>query len=384
MTTSMPTADFLARLGPDDIVFTELGGQNDRFCIAAARQKIKLVRLPTWIVSDEQKRQRIEEKKKGDEVEKSVSILYRNAAAQPEKFYPFREVEDMSTLEVRLLSRMYWTVQRKIRIAAANRLRHIQQDIEFLGGLKGLPVARKAIDLVMETLPADEEVEVNFDATKSAAVKFYKSLEYRLNRALEAKLEEMPLYHAVFGPIQPRLLGIAGYVIASIQDIRRFPKFSKLKAFAAYHLIRNKDGDLVAPLHKNLQPGDRANWNHVLQQAVYYFTLVVDKQQPDNIWKQQLQRRYRVEIGKLLEAGRNAGREIPADMTIDVFLSFVAGERAKAGEEKTIVKLPEPFKGIPVVARRRALRWLGQKFLQYIFTEWRRFEGLEVEASVGV
>jgi hypothetical protein len=273
---------------------------------------------------------------------------------------------------------MYWTVQRKIRIATANRLRHIQQDLEFLGGLKGLPVAGQAIDRVLETLPADEEVELDLDIKGGVAVTFCRSLERRLKAALEARLEEMPLYQAVFASVKGCGPGIAGYVISSVMDIRRFPTLPKLRAFAGYHLMQ-VNGNWVAPRPIR---GQRANWNHILQQAVYYFTSVIDKQPPDNPWKQQLQNRYRVEIAKLLEAGRQTGKEVPAEMTTEKFLGYVVEERARAEVAGTIAKLPEPYKGIPALARKRAMRWLGQKFLRYIWTEWRKFEGISEDPEV--
>ena len=371
ISSSMSVADFLSQLGSGDTIYTELGGQNDKFCIAAFRQNAKLFRLPTWFIHDEQKRQR-QEGKTGEAVESPVSIICRFARDNPQLFYPFREVEDMAVLEVRLLSRMYWTVQRKIRIATANRLRHIQQDLELLGGLKGSPIASEAINRVLETLPAGEEVELDFDTKGGVAVTFYKSLEQRLKAMLEARLEEMPLYQRVFAPVRGCGPGIAGYIIASLMDIRRFPTLPKLRAFAGYHLQSVNDG-WQAPRR---QKGQRANWNPVLKQAIYYFTSVIDKQPADNPWKQRLQSRYLVEIGKLLETNRQAGKEIPADMTADQFLAYVAEERVKATAAGTIPKLPEPYKGIPAIARKRAMRWLGQEFLKYVWTEWRRLEGL--------
>lgn len=378
LASTMDKAAFLEQLGKDDAVFTELGGQNDRFCIAAFRRGAKLLRLPSGVICDEQKRQRKNEGKKGEEVETAVSILYRIARANPELFYPFREVDDMRYLEVRLLSRSYWTVQRKIRIATANRLRHLQQDLELIGGIKGLPVIQTAIDTVLETLPSQEEVEVDLDPKEGVAVKFYKSLERKLSLALEAKLEELPLYHAVFKPIDGCGPGITGYIISQVLDIRRFPTLGKLRAFSGYHL-QKINSHWEAPKRRK---GFPANWDQVLQQAVYYFTSVTDKQKPEkNIWKQKLQDRYRYEIGKLLKVQREEGKDIPDDMTTERFLAMVGELRAEAEEKETIAKLPEPYKGIPVHARKRAMRWLGQQLLKYIWVEWRRFEGIADEQA---
>src|SRR3989338_8188639 len=170
---SMSATDFLNQLQPNDLVYTALGGQNDRFCMVAFRRETKLLRLPTWIIHDEQKRQRQE--------------------------------------------------QGKIRIATANRLRHLQQDLEFFGGLKGLPVIQQSIDSVLETIPADEQVEVEIDPKGGVAVKFFKTLEGRFMSAIQAELNDLPLYQAVFKNLEGCGPGIPGYVIASIMDIRRFP-----------------------------------------------------------------------------------------------------------------------------------------------------------------
>lgn len=177
------------------------------------------------------------------------------------------------------------------------------------------------------------------------------------------------------------LIGIAGFVIASILDIRRFPKIEKLRAYAGYHLVRNGTGWKAPKMEK----GQRANWAHKLQQAVYYFAFVMNNQPPDSPWKKQLETRYRYEVGKLLDVSRLNGKDIPSDLTIESFLAMVGDIREKAAAEKKIPSLPEPFKGIPAVARKRALRWLGQKFIQYVWNEWRRFEGIGGEpVSAGV
>ena len=372
---SMSATDFLNQLQPNDLVYTALGGQNDRFCMVAFRRETKLLRLPTWIIHDEQKRQRQEEGKVGEQVETAVSILYRTAVSRADQFYPFRDVEDERYLRIRLLIRMFYTVQRKIRIATANRLRHLQQDLEFFGGLKGLPVIQQSIDSVLETIPAEEQVEVEIDPKGGVAVKFFKTLEGRFMSAIQAELNDLPLYQAVFKNLEGCGPGIPGYVIASIMDIRRFPTLPKLRAFAGYHLVSaNGNGQMKAP---RMEKGQRANWDHKLRQAVWFFTYQVNKLEPDNPWKIQLETRYRRETEKLLQIKKDEGK-IPPDFTVDQFFStieVIREEQRQQGIKEP--KLPEPYKGIPALSRKRAQRWIGQKFLQYVWTEWRRFEGLE-------
>lgn len=67
-------------------------------------------------------------------------------------------------------------------------------------------------------------------------------------------------------------------------------------------------------------------------------------------------------------------------MTAERFMrEVVKAERELAAEEERIPSMPEVYKGIPALARKRAARWLGQQFLGYIYREWRRFEGLQEE-----
>ncbi len=370
----MGVNDFLLELGLQDTVYTELGGQNDKFCIAAFRQGVTIQRLPTFIIADEQKRQRNEEGKQGDQVEEAASILYRRATEKPQNFYQFRET-DLPYLEVRMLSNMFYTVQRKIRISTANRLRHLTQDLAFLGGPNGFPIIQQSIESVIETLPAEEQVEFGGSAKDMEAIKFFKNLESMFSKQLQQKLETLPLYNAVFKQIPKVGPGIAGYIIAAMLDIRRFPKPNRLRAYAGYHLIMKKGKWVAAKREK----GVRANWHQLLKQAVWFFTFQVNNSKLDNPWKVQLETRYVYEVKKLLDEARAAGKDIPQDMTAESFLSMVKEIREDAAKVEEIAHLPEAYKGIPSLARKRALRWVGQKFLNYIWTEWRRFEGLPTD-----
>ena len=397
----MKKADFIGQLGADDTVYTELGGQNDKFCIAAVHKGVRLLRLPTGVVKDETDRRRVA----GQAVTQEdivANILHSVATVSPELFYPFRIVEDLRYLEIRLLSRSYWMVQRDIRISTANRLRHLQQDLDLLGTDKSAATIQESISNIIQTIPEADAIEhlgTDSEQESKEAMKFYEGLENKLKKAIQAKLQELPLYHAVFTGFGFNLIGVAGYVIGQVLDIRRFPTVAKFKAFAGYHLLKVEPGDklenyLFKPKDWRApkpQKGQRANWDHMLQQAVYYFVLGVEKLDADSPWKRQLNYRKNFEIGKLLQQARAQGKPIPADMTAEKFNAFVADLRrqvrnraAAEGEEnanKKVVNIPEPYTGIPVVARKRALRWLGQMFIIYICTEWRRFEGISEPAD---
>ncbi|MBI2065777.1 MAG: transposase [Candidatus Zambryskibacteria bacterium] len=377
--SELSVAEMLGSLTPDDVLFLELGGQNDKFAIAAFRTGAKLLRLPTWHISDEQKRQREQEGRVGKDVEEPASIIHRFAAEKPESFYPFRE-SDLPYMEVRLLAKMFGTVQTKIRMALANKLRQIGQDLEFLGGPNGFPTTKQAIESVLMTVPAEERAEV--DPKDGTAIKFFKSLEGSFKKELEAKLEELPVYKAVFEPIPGCGPGIAGYTIAAMLDIRRFPTFPKLKAYAGWHLVPNNGSGWKAAQR---QRGERANWNHMLKQAGFFFAAQVNNGSPDNPWKQQLEARRIREINKLLELRRNEGKPIPINMDAERLMrEVVLPERARAAAlssegRKVIPHILEPYTGILALAHKRAMRWVVQQYFGYVYREWRRFEGLSTE-----
>lgn len=372
---SMTKLEFIESLSGEDTIFTELGGQNDKFCLAAIGHGVTMLRLPTFVIHDEQKRQREEDGKEGASVESSAHILWRWAKERPETFHPFREV-DYPYTRVRMLSRMYWTIQRNIRIAIANRLRHIQEDMVYLnvGDSKRLGVISESISALIETVPTGAPSEMEVDDSGEVKLRGFERMENRFKAELKSELEGLPLYRAVFEPIKGCGPGIAGFVIAAIMDIRRFPSFPKLKAFAGYHLIPDGRGGFMAP---RAMRGQRANWDHKLQQAVYYFATCMDKQKPDHVWKRQLEARKLYEIGKLLVKRREEGKDIPEDMTVEKFAAMVIEIRSKVSGTGEFARMPEAYKGIPAIAHKRALRWLGQKFLQYVWNGWRDLEGLK-------
>ena len=284
---------------------------------------------------------------------------------------------------------MFYMLQRKIRIATANRLRHLKADLDFLqiGDSRRGKLMEESFEALVETMPQDpDELRITIESKGEIRLRGFEKMENRMKTELEAELEKSQLYQVAFKPIPGCGPGIAGFVIAAIQDIRSYPNFGKLKAKAGYHLVSNGQGGFMAPKPRK---GERSNWDKKFQQAVYYFTTCVDKQNVHDkvlksgevrqfsVWKRQLEARKLKETEKLLVQFREKGKDIPVDMTVEKFISMyqnVQSEATASGE--SFGRMPKAYAGLRDLARKRALRWLGQKFLQHVWDGWRLLEGL--------
>jgi hypothetical protein len=164
----------------------------------------------------------------------------------------------------------------------------------------------------------------------------FKYVEGSLKRDLERKLKEFPLYQMIFEPIRGCGPVTAGLVIGNILDIRRFPELANLRAYAIHHLVKDKEGEWRFPKRKK---GQSLKGNPNLRQAIYYFVEEMEKQPKDHTWKMLLNQRKEYETEK--------NPDFP----------------------KRIIQA-------------RAKHWLGQKFIQYVWVMWRRFEGIGEEAVI--
>lgn len=301
--------DFLQALTPEDALWSELGGAGDRFCLAAFRKGVQIFRLPCFVASDIQKEQK--QNKMG--LEPTVEILSRLAQESPDQFYQFRE-PDVSITEIRMLTRAYWRIQRKIRIPAEARFRSIELDMELLSGDEDKLFVDKYRKILL----------------RASIPEHLLRIERAVKKELADRLEEFPLYQALFGEIRGVGPVTAGLVIGSIINIQRFATLPKLRAYTAYHLVQNGEGEWKTPRRKK---GERFPASEWLRQGVFYFVSEMNKQKPDHPWKMMLEAR-------------------------------VAYEREKHPDFRQ------------AIVRNRAERWLGQKFLQYVWYTWRRFEGI--------
>lgn len=217
---------------------------------------------------------------------------------------------DLAIVELRVWTRGFYTVQQNLRIPAELRLLGLFRDI-------ALVTPREQITA------ADVEAYCQKQFLDSHVFRGLKEEEKELKKRVESILKGIELYSLVFKPIKGVGPLIAGRIIAEIGDIRRFRSEASLKAYAGYHL----NGDKQVPKRK---AGVASNWNPHLKQAVYAFCDQVNRR-PGTSWNEMLAKRKELERQKDLEASKGH-------------------------------------------IHNRAMRYVGQKFLEQIFREWTAYE----------
>lgn len=154
--------------------------------------------------------------------------------------------------------------------------------------------------------------------------------EKKIYKDIKLLASELPVYQEIFKPI-PGVGGvIAGRIICAVGDIRRFTTPAHLKNYAGYGFYT--DGSA-----QKRKRGQVASWNKGLKQAVYLFC-------------DQTNRRKGTKWNNMLLA-------------------------RKAYEQQ---KFPEATKGH---IQAKALRYVGQKFLEHIWRQWRTFEKTQATNS---
>lgn len=247
----------------------------------------------------------------------NVRVLCRLSRDEPAKFYPLRAV-DQKILELRVFTRGYVMVQREVRIKTQLRLLGILRDLRLI---EGLPEA--------ETEEKKEFLNKNPIFTGAAAY------EEELKKKVAELLKGIPLYRAVFEPIRGVGPLIGGALMAEMQDIRRFPTAAALKAYAGYHLTPEGKRPIRGQDH----------WNANLKQAVFKWVEATQKQPKGTEWRDKLEARVLYE---------------------------------KSQHPKKIKDEADKTRFNPGHLRNRAKRWLAQQFLEYVWREWAKFEGLAV------
>lgn len=287
---------------------------------------------------------------------------------------------------------------------------------EFEGGV--LP-ARATEDDITKIV----EIIMESDAVRATSLKRLNEQKRHIEKLLKGgsvkcltgKGEKIVLtanaiFEKVFDPIEGCGPLIAARIITAIGDIRRFESTAKLKAFAGYHHF--EDGSRF-----RRGRGKPAKCNMDLKQAVY---LLCDQtlKRKSSPWRARLDLRRAYELYKILKDRQlkafdeNLDIEIlPTafekrtiasvnDMKVDdlaVLAAHVdtlrdlagvknvreASEDADESEEddeaKSTVKDPKLAKlvrGVKQMALDKGMRWLGQKFLEHFFREWRKAIGL--------
>lgn len=249
---------FIDKLNEKDTLYMELGGGGDRFVIGAHRKGAQIHRIPSFQVK--QVRQ-----ERGVPKEKTAEVIQCLAEIKPELFYPVQSIDE-KIAELRVYSRGYLLVQRKLRIAAQLRLDSIYRDLWLIQRPTG---------------EVDEETYVKQKVAENLIFQGADQVEQEMLGNIKELLPTIPAYEifkniAGCGPV------IAGICIGEIGDIRRFPTEHTLVAYAGYHV--SAEGKAMVR-----RKGQTANWNNNLRHAVWLFTTqTVERLPADSEWKAKL------------------------------------------------------------------------------------------------
>lgn len=328
---------WLEKLGPDDSLFLEMG-PTKHFALAAYRQGAKVFRVSGHVTHDA----------RGDRPKSATKeVLYELANDQPDAFYSFTE-RSAEIAEVGETIRAYHMVQKQ-RKRAVQQLSSVRIDANLLDKTGEVDIEqtvwRKLADLAYFRGTLGERPDRLMPLLVG---NFYEVIEKILYAELEKKLNKLPLYKQVFKPIPQCGPAIAALIIHYIQDIKFFDTAAQLKHYAKLHQLENGD----CPKKTS---GVQCTWNAKFGQAFYQFSVQTRSYgkkgeededgkavKPGNIWKLAYLHRLEYEQTKVL----------PADAEIV----------AKASE-----------KMLGEVQRRRAQRWIAQKFCEHIFRQWKAF-----------
>lgn len=240
-------------LRKDDTVLMQLGGSGDRLASAMARTL-----MPTGMVC--RVPPHVTKARKGDRDVSDSDVLLELWEQDSDSFYIIDEPELR-----RIAVREAYENRREAQLARMGcQQRLLQREIGkiFVGGVLKREIA---LEDSFESLRANSPI---LDALKKEEDEATKLLE----RAVKASRPWM-----LFEPIEGVGPAIAGALIASIGDVKRFATYQKLMAFSGLHpLTRDgkkfgkgearEAGDSIFPRRRRNQ---LSNWNQPAKQALY-------------------------------------------------------------------------------------------------------------------
>lgn len=228
-----------------DTVAMILGGSGDYFAYALSRKSEEIgsqvIRIPPFTFK----------KLRGDDGDKKddAALLAQLAEDRPEIFTPI-DPRDAKLILVRMTWRALQDTM-KARIGCGQRLQQRVIGKIFCSPEGGFPEGN--------IKNVHKETESN-DTTFNALENEEKARERELVNALNA----LDIYQELFLPIEGVGPRIAGRIIATIIDIRRFETSAQLKAYAGHHLGPN--GEFMRK-----RTGQVSNWQGELRQAMVLF-----------------------------------------------------------------------------------------------------------------
>lgn len=291
-----------------DTVLMTLGGSGDPLAYAVSRQGervgFKLYRMPPWALKA------LRGEKPAKQKERDVSELTTLVLAWQAKTAPFYQcdVADRERIAVGVAYQAFKHAQ-LARMGQASRVRQSAIGRVFMGpdGLyeEGVPKLRllllKFFEGLGQLFPSHSKQVAALEVLMKAEDAAVRELEQAVKASRQWKLFEPVLG---IGP------SIAGALIASIGDVRKFETEAKLWAFCGLHtlkadLTKFQPGEKpIGGIMARWRKGQKSGWSPQSRQALY---LLADQfnRRPDSPWGQKLRENKAKYREKYPEAVKN-------------------------------------------------------------------------------
>lgn len=211
---------------------------------------------------------------------------------------------------------------------------------------------------------ASEDVEHMPEERSQELDDYKKSLEIaekKLIKIIEPYLKEIPVYNEFLIKIKGCAVRMSACVVASVQDIKRFQTVSKLWAYAGMHVINGKAA--------RRKKGEKANWNSFLKTKLHVLADCLIKLNFDDEKKPLRYRKFYDDYKNRME------NRVSCHLTKEEHSKVPVVEKDPNADKPTVTWLKNGCtKGH---THNMAMRYVQKMFLQDLFMEWYRVEGLE-------
>ncbi|MFZ2804239.1 MAG: hypothetical protein WA001_03375 [Patescibacteria group bacterium] len=287
--------DILTAFQPEDTVYIEMGGATDQIALLALASGANVFSIPSFMLGDKDAVIEVlkvtdwalgEEKSRGNETGDKLTArrnralaLVVCAATNDPRLVPFRQ-DEWKILRVKLLYRSYRQDQKAFLVAFQQLLARLRLSYMLDAGDKVMEMqakapsrktkaigAKESLDMLLKTFSEEERAEflqkVGIDdaslktsVPRERVEDLFEKITERLmaddvtvstvansmkdtKKKIEATLDGVPAYAAVFEPIPGCGPLIAARMVANIGDIRRFnPHSNKVRTYETFQTER--------------------------------------------------------------------------------------------------------------------------------------------------
>jgi len=267
LATEEDEAKFLSTITKGDTVAMALGGSGDYLAFSASRIAdsvgATVLRVPPFVLAKERTERAFAKNKEDD-----AALLAIMAKEVPNLFYPVLD-RDRDIILLRECFRARIDAM-KARMACEQRIRQ-----RVIG----------QIFCRTDGIFPEGGIEKTYDAAKAndAILQAVLKEEAKRDNDLKKACESSYVYQQVFGPIAGMGPALAGRIIASIVDIRRFEKESSFLKYCGVHVLA--DGAFA-----RRRNGQIANWSGECRQALYLFVTQQAQRRPGTQWGDYLRK----------------------------------------------------------------------------------------------